>query len=176
MSDVTVVISNTGPQGAAGQGVPAGGTLGQLLRKASATNYDTEWADAGAGLGTVTSVGLSLPGIFTVSGSPVTAAGTLTAVLATQAAARVFAGPSAGADAAPTFRALVGTDVPLATTSAQGALSAADKTKLDSITVDSATLVRKFVRNNSGVSIPKGAAVYQTGSSGTTLTDRKSVV
>lgn len=170
MSDVTVVISNTGPQGAAGQGVPAGGTLGQLLRKASATNYDTEWANAGAGLGTVTSVGLSLPGIFTVSGSPVTGAGTLTAVLATQVAARVFAGPSTGADAAPTFRALVGTDVPLATTSAQGALSAADKTKLDSITVDSATLVRKFVRNNSGVSIPKGAAVYQTGSSGTTLT------
>lgn len=35
---------------------------------------------------------------------------------------------------------------------------------------DSATVVRKYVRNNSGVSIPKGAAVYQTGSSGTTLT------
>jgi len=65
-----------------------------------------------------------------------------------------------------------GTDVtlPLATTSLAGLESAADKTKLDSITVDSATLVRKYVRNNSGVTIPKGAACYQTGSSGTTLT------
>jgi hypothetical protein len=60
--------------------------------------------------------------------------------------------------------------LPDATTSVAGKMSAADKTKLDSITVDSATLVRKLVRNNSGVSIPKGAAVYQTGSAGTTLT------
>ena len=57
-----------------------------------------------------------------------------------------------------------------ATTSAAGSMSAADKTKIDSITVDSATVVRKYVRNTSGVSIPKGAAVYQTGSSGTALT------
>jgi hypothetical protein len=57
-----------------------------------------------------------------------------------------------------------------ATASAAGSMSAADKAKLDAITADTATLVRKFVRNNSGVAIPKGAAVYQTGSSGTTLT------
>jgi hypothetical protein len=65
-----------------------------------------------------------------------------------------------------------GADVtlPEATTTLAGLQSAADKTKLDSIAVDSATLVRKFVRNNSGVSIPKGAPVYVTGSSGTTLT------
>jgi hypothetical protein len=65
-----------------------------------------------------------------------------------------------------------GADVtlPQATTTLAGLQSAADKTKLDSIAVDSATLVRKYVRNNSGVLIPKGAAVYQTGSSGTTLT------
>lgn len=71
-----------------------------------------------------------------------------------------------------TLASSTGADVvlPEATTSAAGLQSAADKTKLDSITVDSATLVRKYVRNNSGVLIPKGAAVYQTGSSGTTLT------
>jgi hypothetical protein len=65
-----------------------------------------------------------------------------------------------------------GADVvlPVATTTDAGLESAADKAKLDSITVDSATLVRKFVRNSSGVSIPKGSAVYQTGSNGTTLT------
>ena len=35
-------------------------------------------ASTGAGSGTVTSVGLSAPAIFTVSGSPVTTTGTLT--------------------------------------------------------------------------------------------------
>jgi hypothetical protein len=58
------------------------------------------------GTGTVTSVGLSLPAIFSVTGSPVTTSGTLAATLATQAANLVFAGPSSGAAAAPTFRQL----------------------------------------------------------------------
>ncbi len=35
----------TGSTGAAGQGVPTGGAIRQNLRKISATNYDTEWAD-----------------------------------------------------------------------------------------------------------------------------------
>jgi hypothetical protein len=62
--------------------------------------------------GSVTSVALSLPSIFSVSGSPVTESGTLTGTLATQSANRVFAGPLSGADAAPTFRALVAADIP----------------------------------------------------------------
>lgn len=62
--------------------------------------------------GTVTSVGLSLPNIFTISGSPVTTTGTLTGALATQAANLVWAGPTTGAAAAPTFRSLVVADVP----------------------------------------------------------------
>jgi len=33
-----------GAQGPAGAGVPVGGTVGQLLRKVSAVDYDTEWA------------------------------------------------------------------------------------------------------------------------------------
>jgi hypothetical protein len=61
--------------------------------------------------GTVTSVGLSLPDLFTVSGSPVTGSGTLTATLASQTAAQVFAAPAATAGA-PTFRALVAGDIP----------------------------------------------------------------
>ena len=71
-----------------------------------------------------------------------------------------------------TLASSTGADVvlPVATTTDAGLESAADKTKLDSITVDSATLVRKLVRNNSGASIPKGSAVYQTGSSGTVIT------
>ena len=64
------------------------------------------------GTGTVTSVGLSLPSIFTVTGSPVTTSGTLTATLATETANYVFAGPTSGAASAPSFRALVSTDIP----------------------------------------------------------------
>lgn len=62
--------------------------------------------------GTVTSVALSLPNVFTVSGSPVTTSGTLSAALATQNANKLFAGPATGSDAAPTFRALVAADIP----------------------------------------------------------------
>ena len=65
-----------------------------------------------SGTGTVTSVALSLPSIFSVSGSPVTSSGTLTGTLATQSANLVFAGPSSGSAAAPTFRSLVAADIP----------------------------------------------------------------
>lgn len=189
MSDVTVVISNTGPQGV---GVPAGGTTGQSLVKLSNTDYATGWSNAGSG--TVTSVGLSLPGLFTVSNSPVTAAGTLTAVLATQQANRVLAGPTTGADAAPTFRALVGADIPLATDSVQGALSAADFTRLQQLGADDspsfagltitgtaavsiphihgdlAGAVYIHVKNTSAGTLAKGTPVYVTGAVGDTTT------
>lgn len=61
---------------------------------------------------TVNSVGLSLPNIFTVSNSPVTTTGTLTGTLVNQNANIVFAGPSTGSAAAPTFRSLVSDDIP----------------------------------------------------------------
>lgn len=64
------------------------------------------------GSGTVTSVGLTLPSIIAVTNSPVTTSGTLTGTLTTQAANAIFAGPSSGAAAAPTFRALTTTDIP----------------------------------------------------------------
>lgn len=64
-------------------------------------------------VGTVTSVGLSLPSIFIVSGSPVTNAGTLTGSLATQSANLVWAGPSTGSPASPAFRSLVSDDLPI---------------------------------------------------------------
>lgn len=62
--------------------------------------------------GTVTSVGLSLPAIFSVTNSPVTNSGTLTGSLASQNANVVFAGPSTGVAASPTFRSLVAGDIP----------------------------------------------------------------
>jgi hypothetical protein len=70
-----------------------------------------EVAVAGAGLGTVTSVGLTLPNIFTVTNSPVTTTGSLTATLASQSANRLFASPD-GSAGTPTFRSLVAADLP----------------------------------------------------------------
>jgi len=68
----------------------------------------------GLGSGTVTSVGLSLPAIFTVSNSPVTTTGTLTATFASQSANQVFVAPN-GSSGAPTFRSLVAADIPTLT-------------------------------------------------------------
>lgn len=75
-----------------------------------ATDAATARANLGA-TGTVSSVGLSLPATFTVSNSPVTGAGTLTAVWASQTANQVLAAPN-GASGTPTFRALVAADIP----------------------------------------------------------------
>jgi hypothetical protein len=67
---------------------------------------------ATGGGGSVTSVGLSLPSQFTVTGSPVTGSGTLTGTWNSQSANLIFAGPSSGASAAPTFRSMVTGDLP----------------------------------------------------------------
>lgn len=72
----------------------------------------------GVGSGTVTSVALSVivPSFLNsvISGSPVIAAGTLTdtITLVNQTANQVFAGPTGGAAATPTFRALASADIP----------------------------------------------------------------
>jgi hypothetical protein len=86
------------------------GTSG-LLRKTAADTWSLDTTAYTANLGTVTSVGLSLPSILTVSGSPVTTSGTLSATLASQTANTVFAAPN-GSAGAPTFRALVTADIP----------------------------------------------------------------
>jgi len=76
--DIVVNVSNAagpqGPAGAAGVGVPVGGTTGQVLKKFTNTNYDTYWAADASGL---TSVGLSMPSGFSVSNSPLTSNGTI---------------------------------------------------------------------------------------------------
>lgn len=98
-------------QSANGQSVCLGaGSAGQVLQSQGA-GADVAWLTT-SGTGTVTSVGLSLPSIFSVSGSPVTTSGTLTGTLATQSANTVFAGPVSGPAAAPAFRAIVGDDLP----------------------------------------------------------------
>lgn len=100
--------------------LPVGnGTLNQVLITDGAGN--TSWTTAGAG--TVSSVGLALPSsILTVSGSPVTGTGTLTGTLATQTANFVWAGPTTGSAATPTFRSLVGADLPNPSASTLGGI------------------------------------------------------
>lgn len=66
----------------------------------------------GAGAGTVTSVALQLTSEFNITGSPVTAAGTLMASFAFQSANFMFGGPATGAPATPAFRSLVNADIP----------------------------------------------------------------
>ena len=60
----------------------------------------------------VHSVALSMPGEFTVTGSPVTDTGTLTVTKATQTANTIYAGPSSGGAAVPTFRTQALADLP----------------------------------------------------------------
>lgn len=83
-----------------------------LLAYSTSLGYWTNSTFSSLGVGSVTSVALALPSIMSVSGSPVTSSGTLTGALTTQAVNRIFAGPSSGAAATPTFRALVTADIP----------------------------------------------------------------
>lgn len=72
------------------------------------------WGSCGSGGGGATSVGLadgSTTAIYAISGSPVTSSGTLTFTLNTEAANKVFAGPTSST-AQPTFRSLVSADIP----------------------------------------------------------------
>lgn len=88
--------------------IPAGN---QILRANAITPTLLEWASI-AGTGTVTSVDMSVPAEFSVSGNPITAAGTLAVTSVAQSANTVWAGPSIGGATTPAFRALVATDLP----------------------------------------------------------------
>lgn len=77
---------------------------------------EDEGSGGGApGSGTVVSVGLDVPAEFSVSGSPVTSSGTITMAKVSQDANLVYAGPTTGAAAAPSFRSLVVADIPVLT-------------------------------------------------------------
>jgi len=77
-----------------------------------ATQIYPDQAITTQGGGTVTSVGLTMPAEFAVAGSPVTVSGNLAVTKAAQNINLVYAGPSSGPAAAPTFRALVASDLP----------------------------------------------------------------
>lgn len=76
-------------------------------------------SNTGAGSGTVTSVGLTLPNIFSVTGSPVTTSGTLAGSLISETANTFLASPN-GSSGTPTFRGIVAADVPTLNQSTTG--------------------------------------------------------
>jgi hypothetical protein len=91
------------------------GTVAIAQGGTGATDAATARANIGAGTGngSVTSVAVTVPGvIFSISGSPITTSGTLAFSLLTQTANTVFAGPTSGGAATPTFRAQVAADIP----------------------------------------------------------------
>jgi len=85
----------------------------QLLGTGATTVIDhgTYVEISGAGGGSVSSVALVVPSEMSVSGSPVTTTGTFTVTWASEAANKFFAAPN-GSSGLPTFRLMVGADVP----------------------------------------------------------------
>lgn len=114
LSDVTVTGAAQGAilyRASSGWVHLAAGSSGQVLTTAGA-GANPSWATPSSpGTGAVTSVALSLPAELTVSGSPVTSSGTLSAAWANQTAAKVLASP-ASSTGAPAFRLLAATDLP----------------------------------------------------------------
>jgi hypothetical protein len=95
----------------AGARVLSGGTAGQVL-----TFDGTRWAAATPAATGLTTVGLNGPSIFTTTNNPLTSNGAINITLTNQAANTVFAGPTTGAAAAPSFRALGSSDIQGVTT------------------------------------------------------------
>lgn len=70
--------------------------------------------------GTVSSVGLTMPNIFTVSTAEITGSGIFDVTLAEQLQKTFLAGPISGANASPTFRILESSDLPASTVRVTG--------------------------------------------------------
>lgn len=113
ITDLAVADGGTGASTAANARVnllPTYTSNGSKILALNSGASDVEWITLPAT--GVTSVALSAPNIFSVSGSPVTSTGTLALSLATQTANYVWAGPTTGTASTPSFRALVANDIP----------------------------------------------------------------
>ncbi len=113
---------------------------------------------AGGGTGTVTSVGMTVPGILSVTPGAITTSGTFTVTLQPQAQNAVFAGPTTGPSATPTFRALVPTDIPVLTSGHVSDFSEATDDRVAALLVagPNVTLVYDDVLNTLTVSAAGG--------------------
>jgi hypothetical protein len=112
----------------------------------------TAWVQQ-AGIGTINIVDSTPIAIAVAYPDPYSA--TLTTTLDTQVAATVFAGPETGADAAPTFRAIVPSDLPDATVSTKGIIQpgtglAVDAGTLNHTNTVSGTTISSITFDNQG--------------------------
>lgn len=136
--------------------IPAGAN-GQVL---SIVASNVAWANAGSGTG-VGSVGLNMPAIFTVANSPLTANGTLGVTFANAVANTFLGGPSSGANAVPTMRALAGGDMPRLTVNTQTAnyTLALSDANIAWIDVNSANAVFIMVPHSANVAFANGSSI-----------------
>jgi len=118
----------------------------------------------------VTSVGLSLPDIFTVSNSPVTGSGTLTGTLANQNANLIWAGPTTGSATTPSFRSLVAADLP---NTAVTASSYGSASSVATFTVDAAG--RLTAASNTAIAITSSAVSGLAASATTDTTNASNI-
>lgn len=105
----------------------------------------------GGGGGTVTSVKMTVPSGFTVTGSPITTSGTLAVSLDSQAANKVLASPT-GSAGIPSFRVLAASDIPDLNASkiTAGTLDVARIPNLDASKITSGTLNSARIPDLSG--------------------------
>ena len=112
----TVIVTNSTPAG-------SGTYIGQQWLNTS-TSYEYTWDGSSwlrqAALNTVTISGDSVYSFSTTY--PDSFSAIISPSLNTQSANAVFVGPASGSDAAPTFRALVGSDLPTATSGTTGVM------------------------------------------------------
>jgi hypothetical protein len=95
-------VKNLVISGTVTDSVTSVGTSAQVL---SSTGTATKWITP------VSSVGLSMPSYYTVTNSPVTSSGTLTATLNSQSGNLFLASPN-GSSGTPSFRAITTADLP----------------------------------------------------------------
>ncbi|QGH72149.1 MAG: tail fiber protein [Caudovirales sp. ctOwN3] len=152
--------------------VSPAGISGQVLY--SGGSGAPTWATI-SGTGTVTSVALSLPSIFSVSGSPVTTAGTLSATFTSQAQNAVFAGPTSGSGT-PTFRSLVNGDLQYSAITINGnSVALGGSTTVTATATNALTIGTGLSGTSYNGSSPVTIAIANTGVSASTYGSASSV-
>lgn len=119
------------------------------------------YASSGGG-GSVTSVGLSAPSLFAVSGSPVTVSGTLALAFASQSANTFLAAPN-GSAGLPTMRGLVIADISSLIGTGAGTIAAGNDSRFHTQGTDLGTTQTSFQINSgaSGARLKDATGVIQ---------------